>query len=414
MLNLKDKCAIVYDHGGYVEIAKTLSKSFGKVYYYSPWDSTGFPTSNESLVGSGFKEFERINHFWDKVDEADVIVFTDIYHADLQEYLSKIGKRVWGAKEGDTLEISRYEFFMYLEKIGLPIPPTQLVVGIDNLRKELKKQEDVFIKVDSIFRGEIETFHHINYDITEPILDKLEYKVGVRKNDIKFIIQKSIPCTAEIGYDGYCIDGEFPNKCMVGIEVKDKGYVGKVQDYDKINEHIRFVNDKLSATLKAYRYRGFLSTEIRVGEDNKPYLIDITCRCPAPPTAVLLEIIDNWGEIIYEGANGKLIQPIYNSKFGGEVIGLSDFAKEGNFAQCFYPDDIKQWVKQPYSCVVGDKTYIVPQTWLNSRVCEVVSIGDTLEDTIKTLSNRCSKIQGHQFTLDCSVLNDAIGELGKL
>lgn len=410
---LKDKTVIVFDHGGYVEVTKTLSKEFGKVYYYTPWE-TGFPTSNDTLVGSGFKEFERINHFWDYVEKADLIVFTDIYHGDLQEYLERIGKRVWGAKEGDTLEISRYDFFMYLEKIGLPIPPTQLVVGIDNLRKYLKNNDNNFVKVDSMFRGDIETFHHINYEITEPILDKLEYKIGVRKNSIRFIVQEPIPTKAEIGYDGYTVDGEFPESCLFGIEVKDKGYVGEVRKYSDIPKEIKQVNDALSATLKKYKYRGNISTEIRVGEDGKPYLIDITCRCPAPPTAVMLELIDNWGEIMYEGANGKLIEPVFNAKFGAECIGLSEFAKEHNFAQIFYPDNIKQWVKQPYSCVVDGKTYVIPQSWENARVCEIVAIGDNLEDTIKTLQYRCNKIKGHQLTLDCSVLNDAIDDLKNL
>lgn len=409
----KDKTCLVFDTGGYVEVAKTLSKYFKKVYYYTKWE-VGFPTSNDTIVGSGFEEFERINHFFDYVDKVDCFVFTDIYNGDLQEYLVKQGKRVWGAKEGDTLEISRYEFFMYLEKLGLPIPPTQLVVGVDNLRRELKKQEDVYVKVDSIFRGEIETFHHINYDITEPILDKLEYKVGVRKNDIKFIVQKPVPCKAEIGYDGYCINGKFPDECLFGIEVKDKGYIGEVRKYSDIPKEIKYINDALAKTLKEYNYCGAFHTEIRVGEDDKPYLIDITCRFGAPPSAVLLELIDNWGEIIYEGANGTLIQPVFKAKFGAEVIGLSDFAKEGNFAQVLFPEDEYQWVKQPYSCVVNGKTYVVPQTWLNSRVCEVVAIGDDLESTIKELQDRCGKIQGHQLTLDCSVLNDAITELKSL
>lgn len=409
----EDKSVIVFDHGGYVDVAKMLSKDFGNVYYYTPWE-TGFPTSNDTLVGSGFKEFERINHFYDYVDKADLIVFTDIYHGDLQEALVRQGKRVWGAKEGDVLEISRYEFFMYLDKIGLPIPPTQLVIGIDNLRKELKKTENKFVKLDSMYRGDIETFHHINYDITEPILDKLEYKVGVRKNDIKFIVQDPILTKAEIGYDGYTIDGKFPAKCLFGIEVKDKGYIGEVRNYVDIPKEIQDVNNALARTFKAYKYRGNISTEIRVGEDGKPYLIDITCRHPAPPTAVMLELIDNWAEIMYEGGNGTLIEPIFKAKFGAECIGLSDFAKEHNFAQVFFPDEESQWVKQPYSCLVNGKTYVIPQTWENGRVCEVVAIGDDIETTVKTLQNRCSNIKGHQLTLDCSVLNDAIDELGKL
>ncbi len=409
-----DKTVIVFDKGGYVDVAKKLSKDFGKVYYYTTWER-GFPTSNDTLVGSGFTEFERINHFFDYVDKADLFVFTDIYNGDLQEYLVKQGKRVWGVREADQLEISRYEFFQYIEKLGLPIPPTELVIGIDNLRKHLKKVEDKYVKVDSIFRGDIETFHHIDYDIIEPLLDKLEYEVGPRKNDIKFIVQDPIPTKAEIGYDGYCIDGKFPGSALFGIEVKDCAYIGEVRKYEDLPKEIQDINNALSETFKSYGYRGMFSSEIRIGEDGKAYFIDITPRFPSPPTAIMLELIDNWGEIIYEGAGGNLVEPVFKAKYGAEVIGLlSDFSNYMNFSRVFYPDSEKDFIKQAYSCQIEGKTYVVPQSWKNPRICEVVAIGDTLEKTISDLQERCGKIQGHKLVLDASVLNDAIEELKKL
>lgn len=414
MVNLKDKSVIVFDKGGYVEVAKTLSKDFGKVYYYTPWEK-GFPTSNDTIIGSGFSEFERVNHFFDYVDKVDLIVFTDIYNGDLQEYLVKQGKRVWGAREADQLEISRYEFFQYLEKIGLPIPKTELVIGIENLRKYLKKVEDKYVKLDSYFRGDIETWHHIDYDITEPLLDKLEYEVGPRKNDIRFIVQDPIPTKAEIGYDGFTIDGKYPSASLFGIEVKDCGYVGEVRKYADLPKEIKQINDALSATFKAYGYRGMFSSEIRVGEDGKAYFIDITARFPAPPTAIMLELIENWGEIMYEGANGNLVEPVFKAKYGAECVGLlSDFSNYMNFAQVFYPESEKDFVKQAYSCQIEGKTYVVPQTWKNPRMCEVVAIGDGLEKTIEDLKARCSKVKGHKLNLDCSVLDGAIEELKKL
>jgi hypothetical protein len=36
IVDLKDKVAIVYDNGLFIEFAKTISKSFKKVYYYMP------------------------------------------------------------------------------------------------------------------------------------------------------------------------------------------------------------------------------------------------------------------------------------------------------------------------------------------------------------------------------------------
>jgi hypothetical protein len=36
IVNLKEKTAIIYDYGLFVEFAKTLSKSFKKIYYFMP------------------------------------------------------------------------------------------------------------------------------------------------------------------------------------------------------------------------------------------------------------------------------------------------------------------------------------------------------------------------------------------
>jgi hypothetical protein len=412
-MKYKDKSVLVFDHGSYVNVALKLSEKFDKVYYYTPWE-TAFPTSNDTLIGSGYPNVERVNRFFDYIDKTDLFVFTDIYHSDLQEHLIKIGKRVWGAKEGDALEIYKWDFLQYLVKLGLDIPASELVIGIDNLRKVLKSVENRYIKVDAVTRGDIETFHHINYDISEPVINKLAYALGARQNEIRFIVQEPVDAVAEIGYDGYTVDGEFPDTCLFGIEVKDKGYIGEVRNYSDIPKEIQKVNNAFKETLAAYKYRGMWSTEIRVGKDGKFYFIDPTCRFPSPPTALMLEMYDNIDEIMYEGADGVLVQPKFNGKFGAEVIGKSDFVNKDAFYQLHFPEEIRQWVKTMHTCMIDGKEYSIPQQMDDNRVCEVVAYGDDIENVINTLSDRCGQIKGHQLTIDCSVLTSAISELKSL
>ncbi len=412
MKKYADKTVCVYDNGLYFSVAQKLADSFDKVYYYTNWEGA-FPTSNETLLGSGFPNVERINRFWDKVDEIDLFVFPFIYNSDLQKYLVKQGKRVWGCREGDSMEIYRWDFLQYMIKLGMNVAHTDLVVGIDDLHKHLKKVEDKFVKTDAMTRGDIETFHHLNYDITEPILDKLAYELGPKQNSIRFIVQDPIPTAAEIGYDGYVIDGQFPDECLFGIEVKDKGYIGEVRKYADLPKEIKEINDALAATFKAYGYRGMFSSEIRIGEDGKAYLIDPTCRFPSPPTSVVLELYSNLAEILWEGADGNLIQPEFAAKFGAEIIGTSEFLKEG-FMQIFYPEADAQFVKQANVCMIDGKTYAIPKYPNFDWVCEVVGIGNTLEETIADLKDRCDRIKGYKLALDCSILDGAIQELKKL
>lgn len=402
-----DKTVLVFDHGMYFSVAKRLSEDFGKTLYYTPWENA-FPDSNLTLLGYGFPEVQRVDNFWKYYDSVDLFVFTDIYHSDLQNYLASQGKRVWGARSGDAMEIYRWDFLQYMEKIGLAIPPSNLVIGMDALRKELKKRENVFIKMDAKERGDAETFHHISYDLTSPVLDDLQFKLGAKAPIKKFIIQEPIETDHEIGYDGWCIDGQFPDTCLWGMEVKDKGYIGKVQNYADIPKEIRQINDALSATMKKkYGYRANWSTEIRVGKDGTPYLIDPTCRFPMPPTGVMMALIENWSEIIYEGANGTMIQPKWRADYGGEILLYSDFAS--NHFYSLQNNGVE--VSIPCCCMIDGKTYCVPQKWDNKMVGEVVAIGKSADQVVNLLSEQCSKIQGYQLRCDERCLDEPAKQL---
>lgn len=403
------KTVCVFDHGLFVSVAKKLSESFGCTYYVTSWESS-FPMSNDTAVGEGMPGIIRTDDIFDKLDEIDLFVFTDIYHGPLQVYLQSIGKRVWGARNGDQMETKRYEFIQEMQKLGMNVPPTENIRGIDNLRKYLKNNDNKFVKVDSIFRGDLETFHHVNYDMTCPILDKMAYEVGPRGDSICFVVQDGIDAVVETGYDGYCIDGQFPDKCLVGIEVKDKAYVGQVMDYSDIPEQVREINDKLVPLFKKYGYRGMFSSEVRITEDGTAYLIDMTCRFPSPPTSTMLCMLDNLAEIVYEGADGKMVQPEFNSKYGAEAIGTCEFARDG-FAQLFYEDEDEDYVMQPNSMMQEGKTYSVPQKYDMEIICNVVATGDDLDQTISDLNDRCSRVMGNKLNLDASVLEDAVEEL---
>jgi hypothetical protein len=412
MENLKDKTVCIIDHGMYNMVADKLSEYFGKTYYHTPWEQS-FPCSNDTLVGRGFPNYERIDDFFDKMDEIDLFVFTDIFHSGLQTYLRSIGKRVWGSGPGDVMEIDRWGFIQEMQKLGLSVPWTERIIGITELRKYLKTVDDKFVKVQSFFRGDVESFHHVNYDITEALLDKMEFEVGPRKNLIEFIVQDPVKAVVETGYDGYTILGEFPDKCMFGIEIKDKAYIGEVRDYDKIPAQVKEINEILKPLFKKYGYCGFFSSEIRITESGEAFLIDMTCRSPYPPISTMLEVYSNIADIIWNGADGVLVQPEFNAKFGAEVIGKCEFART-NFVQLFYAEDEQQWIKQPHSCMIDEKVYTVPYRYDLEIVASVVAIADDIETMLDVLNKRCDSIKGNGLNLDCSVLKEAVEQIKKL
>jgi hypothetical protein len=195
-----------------------------------------------------------------------------------------------------------------------------------------------------------------------------------------------------------------------GIEVKDKAYIQQRRDYKDIPEGVRWVNDKLSPALKGYGYRGDIATEIREGKDGKHYLIDMTCRKPYPPTAIMLENWKNQALCMYLGAMGIMVEPEYEFEFGCEVIMYSDAAKSDDYT-LFMPKELEKWVKMPYTCFADGRRWVVPQASENACVGSLICLGNSAEEVIKSAEERSKLITGHSLKIDVHCLDSAIKEL---
>lgn len=407
MVNLKDKTVAFLDNGLFVDFALRYAPQFKRTLYWTPWASS-FPKSNTLLVGDGFDEMERIKFIWDHVDEVDLWVMPDIYFGDIATQLSKMGKRVWSARHGDDLELYRDETKDYLKEIGLPVAPWKRVVGLDALRSFLKANKNQWVKVSTV-RGDFETFHSPDYDLIEPRLDELEWKLGAKKYIYEFIVEQAIDDAVEIGYDGWVIDGEFPPMSMTAVEIKDLGMMGTVKKYEDLAEPIKTVNAALAPFFKKHNYRGFFASEIRVGKDMVPYLIDPCARCGTPSNELLQEMFSNWGEIFWEGGDGRIVTPEPVFKFGVEAMIHSSWADK-NWAAIEIPDDIRQWVKLRNHTKINGKDYVVPTDVGLPEIGAVVGMGDTIQEAVIALTEHASKIKGYQVEVHLDSISKALKE----
>src|SRR5208283_3342398 len=98
-----------------------------------------------------------------------------------------------------------------------------------------------WVKINTT-RGDMETFQAENYKLIEPKLDELEHTLGAKKLVMDFIVEEDLTNTCDLSYDGYTIDGQFPSKAMIGVEIKDKGYVGVFKNYVDFPEVIKEFN----------------------------------------------------------------------------------------------------------------------------------------------------------------------------
>jgi hypothetical protein len=404
----RDKSVLVMDKGMFTSLADVLTQHFGRVGYFCDWQSS-FPDGTNLVIGSGLNGVDRLRYLWKRTEQNpyciydfDLIVFTDCWDGDLQEDLRSRGMRVWGAGMKSNLELARWKTKQHMREIGLPVNDSEQITGIANLRAYLKQNKDVFVKV-STFRGIGETFHAENYDQIKGKLDELETKYEPLMEVIEFVIEKSIPKAKELGYDGYCIDGEFPNSAFFGAEIKNKAYFGKLMDYDDLPDEVKTVNTKLSYSMDGYRQ--FFSTELR-----NEYPIDFTCRHATPCGEPYCRAMINLGDVLWNGAEGKLVHAEWNAKFAAQIVLCSEWAEEHPLLVEF-PEELRQWIALYNHCRINGRDWVINDAQKAKEIGTVIALADTPEAAVKLCYERAKQIKGFMLYYDENALEQAVNEM---
>lgn len=410
MSDYSKKRVLVYDGGGlFLPLAERLSRDFAEVGYFKPWQSDT-PDGRELMVGYGVPRITRVKYFFKDYSNYDLIVFPDVWEGDLQEDLRNRGCRVWGSGMGSGLELNRAETKREMEKGDFDINPWSAVKGTQALRKYLKDHDGQYVKI-STFRGLGETFEADNLDDADGMIAELESKHAALAPCIPFVCENKVESKREVGYDGYCIDGQFPDTAVFGIEKKNKAYFGIASKYSDMPPSVIQINDELSGLLNRYKYRQFLSTEIieENGSENA-FLIDLTCRQASPAGEVYCEILDNISEIIWEGAGGKLVQPDISKRYGAQIVLTSDWAVE-HCQKVEFPEEIRDNVKLYNHCRIDGVDWVIPQTVKMKHIGSVVALSDSPEDARDQCKELASQIKGFDISYNEDALDEAFTEM---
>jgi hypothetical protein len=412
-MNLYNKHIRVYDNGLFVSTAVALSKYFGKVSYCTPWNGSGFPKSNMRLIGQGIPGIDWVEDVFDKINTVDIFAFPDCYSGALQVHIARdLNIPVWGSRRGDELELFREAAKLHFKNLGLPVGKYEVVYGLDSLRKFLQKHDNQWVKIE-VTRGDMETFHAKNYELIEPKLDELEHNLGALKQVIKFIVEESIDDAVETGIDIFAVDDQLPSKAMVGIEIKDKGYVGQIKDYSSLPNVITDFCEAIRPTLKSYNYRNFYSTENRVIKDHTSFMNDFCARQGSPPSELYLKMLKNFGDIVWYGAQGELVEPEWSDEFGAEVLIQSSWADK-NWQAVEYPKELDENVVLRNHTIINEKHYAMPQSVGIPEIGAVIATGKTREEAINKVKDYCEKVEGYYLEMFCDSLDTAEEEMQKL
>ena len=408
--DFKKRSVLVYDNGLFVSLAERLVREFGSVGYFCPWESS-FPDARELVIGHGLEGIERIKYFWKEVGKYDLIVFPDVWFGDLQERLRGLGFRVWGSGMGSELELARWKTKQRFPELGLDVNPATQVVGTKALRSFLAEHPKQYVKISAL-RGLGETWFSESLEMSEGQILEFESKHGEMAHLIAFICEDMIPDAREVGYDGFCIDGEFPEVALFGVEKKDKSYFGAVCSYDDLPQSVLDVNNALWKPLDEFKYRQFFSTEIRE-KDGKNFVIDLTCRHASPAGEVYCELFDNLAEILWFGAEGKLITPVTSAKYGAQIIITSEWAEE-HWQPISFPEELRGNVKLYNHCRNRGLDWAVPQIAKMKQVGSVVAAGDTPEEAKEAVTMIAEQVTGFDLETEAESLDGAIEEMEEI
>lgn len=418
-VDFRQKVCLVYDSGMYVHVAIKLAEYFKEVLYFTDWQCA-FPTCEPLLVGEGFDGVRRIKDLWKEGKDADLFVFTDIYASGVQMELLRQGKRVWGPRDGDRLEINRWQTKEMLSSLGLPRPPGVRIQGIKKLRDYLKKHDNQYVKVSGL-RGMMETWHHTNYELSEYQLDVLEKQISGVKNVMMFIVDAPVvvdpenpddPPTVEVGYDGWTVDGQYPEIASFGIEVKDAGLISVVKEYKDFPTPITKVMDAFGPVLQDHYFRGFCCAEIRVNQ-NGPFMIDWASRCGSPSSEALMEFFDNWAEIMWFGAEGKLVKPNQVAKYGVEIIIKSPDADAEEWKSVQIDDSVRKWVKLHNWARIDGVDMICPQEHALKEFGAIVGTGDTFDEAEASAKQHCKGVKSSSVEFKTDSIREGLEEVVK-
>lgn len=408
MVGLNNKNVLCVDSGLYIYSAQKLGESFGSVRYHR-LDTDPYPRSEKSQIGEGLPEIEVVKDFWPHLDWADLIYFPDCYQGEMQHSLREKGYRVFGAGLSARMELDKEFFLETIDDLGLPVSHTYRAEGLGDLVEHLTGVKDErYLKCSH--RGDFETKKYTGMKQLENWLGQyLRPRIGERAKDIEILVQDPIEAECEIGYDGFRVDGVCTENCMLGYEIKDLVFAGKV--FDKPPKIIADVNDALTPIYKQLGYRGHYSNELRITKGGDAYLIDETCRMPSPPGGVLCEIYgDSYAQAVWDISGGEMPKLKATHKFGAEVILNSSFLER--YQLCVeFPKSISRWIKLKNHFKRDGAYYVVPSE--NAGYFgSAVGLGDTVKEACEKAMGVAKQVICTELELDESAFKKADEQIG--
>ena len=131
-----------------------------------------------------------------------------------------------------------------------------------------------------------------------------------------------------------------------------------------------------------------------------------TCiRMGSPPSEAHIELVGNLGQVIWEGAQGKLISPDFTARYTAIARIDSQWADQ-NAMKIQYPKDQRQWCKFRNFMEVDGEIVILPlKTGKICNVGSVIGIGSSMKEAVDKVKELACEIKAYDAMIDTSCLD---------
>ena len=409
--NLNKQSILVCDHGYYMGIASALGgkEGYGNVFYGPFWHSYS-PTPDKAMMGFGCPGIVHIEELDDVIDMVDVVAFLDVGEYARQRSLKRQGKKVFGGSGSEMIELDREYFKTVLKQMGLSTPPFEVIHGIDNLRTYLQKNDDVWVKGDSKWRGLGETFYHEEWETSYTTVDEMAYNLGCFRNAVdvpshpaKWILEKPWP-GIETGCDFFVSGGKYLPIGTFGYEAKNELYLCRVMPLDQMPKAVKTINDGMAPFYATTGMGGMASTEVRVLSEplygykiGEPYFLDATQRAGSPPAEIITGLYTNLPHIIKACAYGEMItpKPRGNTNYAAQVIIKSSMAMCG-YCPVTVEKGFEDSVKFRRQCFIDGQRFIIPMGG-DEIIGSAIGYGRTYEEAEEKALEAASRVHAKEL-----------------
>lgn len=285
--------------------------------YYAVVHAEPYPKLEDEICGLGFPEIKKVWDWGEGLENgANIVVFTDSGFGGLANWLRSKGYAVFGADAiSEKLELDRVYVRRVLEKLGVNVPPADVVKGINAVVKVIADSggKKRYVKV-SRFRGGVETFGTSDPNEAEILLKQGGFSIV--GDDAWFVVEHSLEGMVEIGVDTWFNGTEFQSIVAETIEMKGAGNVTKFVKYEDSVWYS--VLEKIKPYLANNGYRGMFALE-GFYDGSKIYVTDVTPRFPYICSYAYPKLIKNYSELIIGTAKGELVVPKVNAVYSAQI-----------------------------------------------------------------------------------------------